>query len=77
VTAQSLRIVRAAVAMLLLSGGVWHAVHTVQAYSRWMDIYVSEQPETGSSSYTEFGFELAMSIGCFLLILPAWRKLTF
>ena len=76
-TAQSLRILRAAVATLLLSGGIWHAIHGVQAYSRWSDVYVSEQPEAAGPLYQEFVLELAMSVGFFLLIMPAWRKLTF
>ena len=76
-TAQSLRILRAAVAILLLSGGVWHAVHSVGAYAQWSEVHVSENPEGASPLYWKFAFELAMSIGSFVLILPAWRKLTF
>ena len=76
-TAQSLRMVRAAVALLLLSGGVWHAKHGVEAYSQWSAVHVSENPELASPLYWEFALELAMSIASFLLIMPAWRKLTF
>jgi hypothetical protein len=65
------------VAILLFSGGVWHAKHGVEAYSQWAEVHVSENPELASPLYGEFALELAMSVGCFLLVMPAWRKLTF